>query len=145
MASSLAAIRARALASLIPPPRIALSDWIESNIRLPEGVSAGCRCSPDHRVGTRLRAGGDGLSAQWWIDRSKAVPVARAARRFAGANPDLSTATAAVHRSAASLGATLTPGDIAIERAGDAAARLNAYSLLSASARYILKQFTTYW
>ena len=33
-------------------------------------------------------------------------------------NPDLSTATAAVHRSAASLGATLTPGDIAIKRAG---------------------------
>ena len=67
------------------------------------------------------------MSAQWRVDRSKAVPVARAARRFAGANPDLSTATAAVHRSAASLGATLTPGDIAIERAGDAAARLDAY------------------
>jgi hypothetical protein len=33
------------------------------------------------------------------------------------------TAMAALHRSAASLGATLTPGDIAIERAGDAAAR----------------------
>jgi hypothetical protein len=44
------------------------------------------------------------------------VPVARAARRFAGANPDLSTATAAVHRSVASL-----------ERARDAAARLDAY------------------
>ena len=42
-------------------------------------------------------------------------------------NPDLSTATAAVHRSAASLGATLTPGDIAMERAGGAAARLDAY------------------
>ena len=36
----LADIRDRALASLIPPPRIALSDWIEENIRLPEGVSA---------------------------------------------------------------------------------------------------------
>jgi hypothetical protein len=33
----------------------------------------------------------------------------------------------AVHRSAASLGATLTPGDIALERAGAAAARLDAY------------------
>jgi hypothetical protein len=32
-----------------------------------------------------------------------------------------------VHRSAASIGATLTPGDIAIERAGHAAARLDAY------------------
>jgi hypothetical protein len=49
-----------------------------------------------------LRASGDGLSAQSWIDRAQVVPVARAARQFAGANPDLSTATAtaAVHRSA---------------------------------------------
>jgi hypothetical protein len=30
-----------------------------------------------------------------------------------------------VHRSAASLGATLTPGDIAMKRAGDAAGRLD--------------------
>jgi hypothetical protein len=30
-----------------------------------------------------IRAG-DGSSAQWWIDRQKAVPVARAARRFGG-------------------------------------------------------------
>ena len=36
-------------------------------------------------------------------------------------------ATAAVHRSAASLGATLTPGHIAMERAGDAAERLDEY------------------
>jgi len=36
----LADIRIRALASLIPSPRIALSDWIEANIKLPEGVSA---------------------------------------------------------------------------------------------------------
>ena len=36
----LAAIRARALAALIPPPRLHLSQWIEQNIRLPEGVSA---------------------------------------------------------------------------------------------------------
>jgi hypothetical protein len=56
-----------------------------------------------------IRAG-DGSSAQWWVDRQKAVPVARAARRFGGGQ-----------HSAASLGATLTPGHIAIERAGDAA------------------------
>jgi hypothetical protein len=37
---TLAAIRTRALASLIPPPRLQLSNWIEANIRLPEGVSA---------------------------------------------------------------------------------------------------------
>ena len=52
---------------------------------------------------------------------------ARAARRFAGVNADLAMATAAVHRAAASLGATLTPGHIAMERAGDAAERLDEY------------------
>jgi hypothetical protein len=44
-----------------------------------------------------------------------AAPVVGAARWFAGAKPDLSTATAAVRRSVASFGVTLTPGDIAIE------------------------------
>ncbi len=33
-------ITARALAALIPPPRLRLSEWIEANIVLPEGVSA---------------------------------------------------------------------------------------------------------
>jgi phage terminase large subunit GpA-like protein len=37
---TLAAIRRNALRSLIPPPRLHLSQWIEQNIRLPEGVSA---------------------------------------------------------------------------------------------------------
>ena len=40
MTTALATIRASALRSLIPPPRIALSDWIEANIKLLEGVSA---------------------------------------------------------------------------------------------------------
>jgi hypothetical protein len=51
---------------------------------------------PLSRLCSTIRAGGDGLSAQWWIDRKKAVPIARAARRFAGAK-------AAMHRSAANL------------------------------------------
>ena len=38
--SSLATIRARALRSLIPPPRLHLSEWIEREIVLPEGTSA---------------------------------------------------------------------------------------------------------
>lgn len=37
---TLTAIRRNALRSLIPPPRLQLSEWIETNIRLPEGVSA---------------------------------------------------------------------------------------------------------
>ena len=40
MTTLLAHIRARALRSLIPPPRLRLSEWIESNIRLPESTTA---------------------------------------------------------------------------------------------------------
>lgn len=38
--NDLARIRAHALAALTPPPRLRLSDWIESNLWLPEGVSS---------------------------------------------------------------------------------------------------------
>jgi hypothetical protein len=38
--TTLADLRRRALRSLIPPPRLKLSTWIDENIRLPEGVSA---------------------------------------------------------------------------------------------------------
>jgi hypothetical protein len=39
--TTIATIRRNALRSMVPPPRIALSQWwIEQNIRLPEGVSA---------------------------------------------------------------------------------------------------------
>ena len=37
---TLTTIRRRALASLLPPPRLALSQWIERNVFLPEGVSS---------------------------------------------------------------------------------------------------------
>ncbi len=33
-------IRTRAMAALVPPPKISLPEWIESNVRLPEDVSA---------------------------------------------------------------------------------------------------------
>jgi hypothetical protein len=33
-------VRARALRSLIPPPRLRLSEWIEANIVLPASISA---------------------------------------------------------------------------------------------------------
>lgn len=37
---ALAETRRRALRSLVPPPRLVLSEWIETHMRLPEGVSA---------------------------------------------------------------------------------------------------------
>jgi hypothetical protein len=40
MPTLLSDIRTRALASLIPPPRLQSWQWIELNIRLPEGVIA---------------------------------------------------------------------------------------------------------
>jgi len=40
------------------------------------------RVIPGHRMS--IRAGGDGSSAQRWIDQQKTLPIARAARRFAG-------------------------------------------------------------
>ncbi|MFC4667127.1 phage terminase large subunit family protein [Seohaeicola nanhaiensis] len=40
MTDALAETRIRALKALTPPPRLALSDWIEAHMRLPEGVSA---------------------------------------------------------------------------------------------------------
>lgn len=74
-----------------------------------------------------IKLGGDGASAQWWAEKGKALTIARRARRFAGRDPDLSTALEAVARSATSVGAALTPHDVAIERAESAAARLDSY------------------
>jgi hypothetical protein len=33
-------VRARALSALLPPTRLQLSEWIEANIRLPQGTTA---------------------------------------------------------------------------------------------------------
>jgi phage terminase large subunit GpA-like protein len=40
LSKNVSSVRRNALHALIPPPRIALSSWLEQNIRLPEGVSA---------------------------------------------------------------------------------------------------------
>ncbi|MGR3464075.1 phage terminase large subunit family protein [Limimaricola sp.] len=39
-AEALAAIRAHGLGAMMPPPRLRLSDWIEENVFLPDGVSS---------------------------------------------------------------------------------------------------------
>jgi hypothetical protein len=44
---------------------------------------------PLSRLCSTIRAGGDGSSTQWWTDRQKAVPIDRAARRFAGAKAEI--------------------------------------------------------
>lgn len=40
MTTTLDRVRANALRALIPPPRLNLADWVETEMRLPEGVSA---------------------------------------------------------------------------------------------------------
>jgi hypothetical protein len=66
--------------------------------------------------------------------------VASAARTLAGPAPDLSTATAALARSAVSLRAVLTPDDVAISRASAAVDRLDVY-LDGLRGRGTLQQF----
>jgi hypothetical protein len=59
----LAEVRARALRSPIPPPRLRLSERIESHIILPEGHwSRGCHRSRECRsgVGVEIATGGEG-------------------------------------------------------------------------------------
>jgi hypothetical protein len=53
--NTLVDIRTGALSSLKPPPRIALSDWIEANIKPPEGVSALTRRGPALALSARHR------------------------------------------------------------------------------------------
>ena len=52
-------------------------------------------------------------------------------------NPDLSTATAAVRRSAASLGARLTPGDVP-SRVAARLSHLTAHDVVDAEVRAVL-------
>ncbi|KUF08641.1 hypothetical protein [Pseudoponticoccus marisrubri] len=40
MTDALTITRRNALRALTPPPRLSLSEWIETHMRLPEGVSA---------------------------------------------------------------------------------------------------------
>jgi hypothetical protein len=65
-------------------------------------------------------------ASTWWTAAADAPRVASAARTLAGPAPDLSTATAALARSAASLRAVLTADDVAIGRASAAVVRLDA-------------------
>jgi hypothetical protein len=63
----------------------------------------------------------------WWISATAAKPIVRLARKLAGPAPNLTSAATALHEAASDLGATLTPHATAIERAGNAATKLNAY------------------
>jgi len=63
----------------------------------------------------------------FWISAQQAKPIVRRARKNAGPAPNLTSAATALHEAASDLGATLTPHATAIERAGNAATKLDAY------------------
>jgi hypothetical protein len=77
----------------------------------------------------------------YWLKAAQAAPLARLARKEAGRHPDVATARAALARAAGALRATLTPHHVAIERAGEAAAKLNRY-MDGLRGTGVLKEFT---
>jgi hypothetical protein len=72
-------------------------------------------------------AGPGDIIATYWVSASLATAVARRARKLAGDSPDMAAATQALAQAAADLRVTLTPNDVAIERAQSAARELDAY------------------
>jgi hypothetical protein len=79
--------------------------------------------------------------ATFWTRATQGRALGRRARRYAGAHPDIATATAALHRAAHDLRISITPHSLAIDRAGGAALRLDRY-LLSLKGTGATKEFS---
>jgi hypothetical protein len=62
-----------------------------------------------------------------WVSALVATAIARRARKLAGDCPDVASATQALAQAAADHRVKLTPNDVAIERARNAAMKLSAY------------------
>jgi len=89
-------------------------------------------------VGTKIKL--DAV-AVFWLPETQARSVAAKARHIAGDRPDVDEALAALMTAAAKCRAVLTPHDVAVKRAGEAAKRLDAY-IQNLSARGAMKEFT---
>jgi hypothetical protein len=89
-------------------------------------------------VGTKIDPGA--VSVQW-LPETNARAVVRQARKHAGSSPDAATAMGALKQAADTLRATLTPHDVAMSRAGQAAARIEAY-IESMRAKGAMREFT---
>jgi hypothetical protein len=76
-----------------------------------------------------------------WLTAAQAKPLVRLARKQAGRHPNVATASAALAQAAAALRATLTPHDVALSRAGNAAAKLDA-CIESLRVRGAMREFT---
>jgi hypothetical protein len=77
----------------------------------------------------------------YWLTAAQAKPLVRLARKQAGRQPDISAASAALARAATALRVTLTPNDVAMARAGEAATKLNRY-IDGLRGTGVLKEFT---
>lgn len=80
-------------------------------------------------------------AAIFWITEVDAKPVVKVARRLAGKDQNVGDAVASLRKAAVECRATLTPHDVAIQRAAGAARRLDEY-LTSLKGTGVLKQFT---
>jgi hypothetical protein len=63
----------------------------------------------------------------WWLPEASAIAVSRQARKIAGNGGGIAGMTAALREAAADHGVTLTENAVAIERAGEAAARIESF------------------
>jgi hypothetical protein len=61
-----------------------------------------------------------------WVSASLSTAIARRARKLAGDSPDVATATQALAQAAADYRVKLTPNDVAISRARNAASRIDS-------------------
>jgi hypothetical protein len=76
------------------------------------------------RVGQKINP--NAISVHW-LNRSNATAISRQARKHAGVSPDAVTAGRALARAATDQRVTLTPHDVAMSRAGQAAGRIEEY------------------
>jgi hypothetical protein len=90
------------------------------------------------RIGTKMLVRS---VATYWIMQVDAKRVVDRARKIAGNGAGGNAAISALHEAANDLRATLTPHDVAIARAGNAAAKLDQY-LDSLQGSGALKEFT---
>jgi hypothetical protein len=95
---------------------------------------AGCT----FKVGSKISAR---AAVVMWLREDEARKLLKAARRGAGKSPDLSKATSALTKAASDQRVTLTEHAVAMMRAGEAAAKLDAF-IASLRARGAMREFT---
>ena len=76
-----------------------------------------------------------------WLPETNVRAIVRQARKLAGESPDATTAARALAQAATDQRVTLTPNDVAMSRAGQAAGRIEQY-IDSMRAKGAMREFT---